>query len=390
MKIQSLITILFFLLSSCNYSTDKNAEINTIGIEELQAKADSLFNANIGKNEPGAAVLISYNQKMIFGKGYGLRDLENKKSITINTNMRMASVSKQFTALSVLNLVDEGLLSLNDSISKFWNYPVFKNITVEHLINHTSGLADFEKYFDNNWDRSKIVENKDVLEWLKTNPKPEFEAGKGWEYSNTAYLVLALLVEKVSGVEFSDYAKETVFNKAGMKETNYFNLAHPIEIKERAFCYEKDTLKNWKKADGYYMNGIMGDGAVYTSVNDFLKYDNSLRNNSLLSKNTQLLIFKPSSTLPKKWPKNFPLTERFPFLANSELKYAMGWFINEDLAMHTGGWYGTRTVVLREFERPLTIAIFFNSDSSFLLIKLINETYKLVDTYLKTAATGAE
>lgn len=300
MKNQFLIITLVFLLISCKNSTEKIPETNSIGLEELQVKIDSLFNSKIGKNEPGAAILISYNQEMIIGKGYGLRDLETKMPITINTNMRMASVSKQFTALCILSLADKGLLSLNDSIRKFWDYPVFKNITVEHLINHTSGIADYEAYFDNNWDSSKIVENKDILEWLATNPEPVFETGKDWEYSNTAYLVLALLVEKVSGEEFSDYAKRNIFDKAGMKETNYFNLAHPIEIKERAFCYEKDSLENWKKVDGYYMNGIMGDGAVYTSLNDYLKYDNTLRNNELFSKETQKLIFEPSSSVRKK------------------------------------------------------------------------------------------
>lgn len=386
MKNQFLLITFVFLLISCKNSTDKKAETNSTSLEKLQVKIDSLFNSKIGINEPGASLLIAYNQKIIIGKGYGLRDLETKKFITINTNMRMASVSKQFTALCILSLVDKDLLALNDSISKFWDYPVFENITVEHLINHTSGIADYETYFDNNWDRSKIVENKDILEWLATNPKPIFETGKDWEYSNTAYLVLALLVEKVSGEEFSDYAKNNIFDKAGMKETNFYNLANPIEIKERAFCYEKDSLDNWKKVDGWYMNGIMGDGAVYTSANDFLEYDNTLRNNSLLSGKAHGLIFKPSSTLPKKWPKSNPFEERFPFLAKSELKYTMGWFTNEDLAMHTGGWYGTRTVVLREFERPLTIAIFLNSDSSF--NELINETYSLVNEYIKTTANN--
>lgn len=386
MKNLFLIITCVVLLFSCKYSNDKKEETNVTSLKELEVKLDSLFNSKIGINEPGAALLISYNQEMIIGKGYGLRDLETKKPITINTNMRMASVSKQFTALCVLSLVDKGLLSLNDSINKFWDYPVFADITVEQLMNHTSGIADYEAYFDNHWDRSKIVENKDILEWLATNPKPLFQSGKNWEYSNTAYLVLALLVEKVSGEEFSNYAKKNIFDKAGMKETNYYNLANPIEIKERAFCYEKDSLDNWKKVDGWYMNGIMGDGAVYTSANDFLAYDNSLRNNNILSKKAHDLIFKPSSTLKKKWPSSNPFEESYPFLGNSELKYAMGWFTNEDLAMHTGGWYGTRTVVLREFDRPLTIAIFLNSNSSF--NELINETYSLVNDYIKTTVNN--
>ncbi len=386
MKNYLLIIAFAFLLISCKNSNDKKAETKATSLEELEVKLDSLFNSKIGINGPGAAVLVSYDQKMIIGKGYGLRDLETKTPITINTNMRMGSVSKQFTALSVLSLVDEGLLSLSDSITKFWDYPVFENITVQHLINHTSGIADYYENFDENWDKNRIVENKDILEWLATNPKPLFESGEGWEYSNTAYIVLALLVEKISGEEFSKYAKKNIFNKAGMKQTNYYSLANPTEINERAFCYEKDSLNNWEKVDGNYMNGMMGDGAVYTSINDFIAYDNSLLNNNMISKNIGALIFKPSSTLPKKWPESNPFEERLPFLGNSELNYAMGWFTNKDFAFHTGSWIGARTVVVRELDKPLTIAIFLNSESSF--IELINETYSLVNEYIKTTANN--
>jgi CubicO group peptidase (beta-lactamase class C family) len=385
---KNLLIIIFFAFISCKSPSDNKTETKSIELEQLQTSIDSLFNSKIGKNEPGVALAISYNQKMIIGKGYGLRDLKTRMPITVNTNMRMASISKQFTALCILSLVNKRLLSLNDSINKFWDYPVFKNITVEHLLNHTSGIADYEVNFDKNWDRSQIVENKDILEWVATNPKPVFEAGKDWEYSNTAYLILALLVEKVSGEEFSSYAKNNVFEKAGMKETNYYNLAHPIKIKERAYCYEKDSLSGWKKVDGYYMNGIMGDGSVYTNLNDYFAYDNSLRNNTLFSEKTQELMFKSSSSLPKDWPKNNPFVNRFQFLENGKLNYSMGWFFTEEITMHTGFWYGTRTVVLRELKRPITITLFMNSDSSF--DELINETYNLVNEYIKTTAnTGS-
>ena len=255
-------------MTACASPPDKEDKVDSVAFEILQTSIDSLFHANIGENEPGAAVLVAYKGEMLIGKGYGLRDLENKEPITTSTNFRMASISKQFTALCVLSLIDKGLLSLDDPIDKFWPYPVFKNITVEHLLNHTSGLGDYEEVFLNEWDRSIIVENKHILDWLSTNPKPLFEPGKGWEYCNTAYLVLALLVEEVSGEEFSLYAKKNVFEKAGMKNTNFYNLAKPIDIKERASCYEKDSLGNWKKVDGIFFNGILGDGAVYTQVHN--------------------------------------------------------------------------------------------------------------------------
>jgi CubicO group peptidase (beta-lactamase class C family) len=373
-----LVFLFLFLFVACKPSTDKEKMLDSIAFESLQSSIDSLFDSRIKENEPGAALLISYDSEKLIGKGYGLRDTENKLPISPSTNMRMASVSKQFTALCILSLVDQGLLSLDDYIDKFWPYPVFKNITVEHLLNHTSGLADYEiPYFLTEWDKSNIVENKDILEWLSTNPKPSFAVGTNWEYSNTAYLVLALLVEKVSGEEFSNFAKNNVFATAGMKQTNYYNLAKPIEINDRAFCYEKDSLEMWKKVDGYFMNGILGDGAVYTSINDYFEYDQALRNKSILSADIHdNVMFKQSSTVPA----SNRFIDRFPFLNKGIVSYSMGWFFTDDITMHTGGWYGTRTVVVRERNRPLTITIFMNSDSSF--DELIIETYDLVTEYL--------
>jgi len=380
MKNHILIVVFAFLLISCKNSNDKKAETNSTNLKELEVKIDSLFNSKIGINDPGAAVLVSYDQKMIIGKGYGLRDLETKTPITTTTNMRMGSVSKQFTALCVLSLVDEGLLSINDSISKYWDYPVFKDITVKQLINHTSGIADYYDNFDKNWDKNRIVENQDILEWLFTHPKPIFKPGTKWEYSNTGYIVLALLVEKVSGEEFASYAKKNVFDKANMQETNYYSLANPIKIKERAFCYEKDSLKNWEKADGNFMNGMMGDGAVYTSINDFHAYNNALQEQSIVSKKMHELIFKHSS---------MPLNDTvgLSFLNNAEENYGIGWFLTKDFAFHSGSWIGARTIVVKELDRPLTIAIFLNSASSDTRI-LIEETYKIVDEYIKTTANN--
>lgn len=370
-------------LFSCKSPNEQQAEIKALAFENLQSQIDSLFKLNIDADGPGAALLVSFEGEMLIGKGYGLRDLETKAPITPATNMRMASVSKQFTDLCILTLVDQGKLALTDSIYHFWSYPVFKNITVQQLIDHTSGIADYDAAFMEDWDRSKIVENRDVLDWLATDPPPLFQAGTKWEYSNTAYLVLALLVEKVSGQEFSAYAKKQVFDKAGMSRTNFYNLAKPIDIPERAYCYEKDSLGAWSKVDGFFMNGIMGDGAVYTSVNDYFEYDRALRNKTIVSKASHDLIFKPTSMVMPEAAK-YP----FPFLKGADERYAMGWFMTDDFALHSGSWYGTRTMVVRDLRRPLTLAIFLNSDDADARTKLIEGTYALVDDYLMVIASS--
>jgi CubicO group peptidase (beta-lactamase class C family) len=349
---------------------DNEAILRSVQLAKLERQIDSLYNAEINENEPGAAVLISFDGEMIIGKGFGLRDLETRQPITPSTNMRMASVSKQFTALCILSLVDQGRLSLSDKADKYLPYPIFEGITVEQLVNHTSGLPDYYEHFDKNWDRENILENHEVLAWLASSPEPDFKPGQEWKYSNTAYLMLALIVEKISGKEFSEYAREYVFEKAGMENTNYFNLANPIDIPERSYCYEKDSLGQIKKVDGFFMNGVMGDGAVYTSVNDYFQYDQALRNKTILSPKTHKVIFKPSSTPIANGVKN---------------NYAMGWGVTDSTASHSGSWFGTRTFTKRYLDKPLTIAIFMNNP--FLMDNgLIGKTDSLAINYVKTTS----
>ena len=138
---KKIFIVLIILITSCKSPSDNKAETKTLALEKLQTSINSLFNSNIGENEPGAALLVAYDGQMIIGKGFGLRDIERKEPITKSTNMRMGSVSKQFTALTILKLVDEGKISLSDSVYSIFPVETFKDgTTIKQLINHTSGL----------------------------------------------------------------------------------------------------------------------------------------------------------------------------------------------------------------------------------------------------------
>lgn len=371
---QKLVSMKYFILFlsaimiSCNPMDGKNS-----GFEVFQEQIDSLLNAEIERDGPGAALLISHENTLLIGKGYGLRDLNTKEPITPTTNMRMGSVSKQFTALAILSLVDRGMLALEDPVKKYLPYSTFENITIEHLLNHTSGIADYEEAFMSDWDTTQIVQNKDVLEWYAQGPQPIFQPGDKWEYSNGAYNLLATIVEKVSSVEFSQYAKNNVFAKSGMSKTNYFNLARPINIEERAFCYEKNDAGAWEQVDGHFLNGCLGEGAVYTNLMDFFNYDTTLRKNAIVSEQMHDQVFQASSM-------NIEMDSPFSFHDGSEITYGMGQFVADSYAFHGGGWHGTRTFVYREFKRPLTIALFMNSDRDF--VELMNSIYLLTNTFL--------
>ncbi len=381
MKKWILLCLLPFLC--CKSPTEKKVNTPTDRKEQLSQAIDSLFSSKIKIDGPGAAVLVAYDGEELVGKGFGQRSIEDSAPVTPATNMRMASVSKQFTALCILRLADQQLLSLNDQVTDYWPYPVFAGITIEHLLNHTSGIADYESVFMEDWDRSEIVENKDILDWLSTNPEPVFPPGSRWEYSNTAYLVLALLVEKVSGVPFATFAREQVFQPAAMDRSTFYNLADPVEIDQRAFCYEKDSTGVWHRTDTFFLNGVMGDGALYTNIEDFFNYDNALRNEAILSDEMRSKVFSPSSMAIPEDHGLYGFISEFSFWDKEDLTYAMGWFRSGDIAFHTGSWYGTRTFVVHELGRPLTIALFLNSDSADLRNDLLNDTWQLADQYLQ-------
>lgn len=365
---KNLAVILLIIFVSCKSPADKKNETKSIALEQLRTNIDSLFNSNIGENEPGAALLVAYDGEMIIGKGYGLRDLESKEAITKSTNLRMASVSKQFAALTVLKLVDEAKISLSDSVYSIFPFETFKDgTTIEQLINHTSGKSDAEEAFFTEWDSTKIAENKDILEWYSKKNRTVTKPGEKYKYNNGIYEFISCVVEKVSGQEFAAFAKENVFNKAGMKKTNFFNLAKPIEIEERAYCYEKDSLGKWKKMDGHFLNGLLGAGGVYTSVNDYFQYDLALRNKTILSEKTHEIIFKPSSSITRNGVESY---------------YAMGWNVIDSTAAHIGSWFGTNTFTKRYLNKPLTIAIFMNRNTLF-TNNLVKKTDSLVIAYVK-------
>tara|TARA_R110002095_G_C4172388_1_gene231980 strand:- start:29 stop:901 length:873 start_codon:yes stop_codon:yes gene_type:complete len=287
--------------------------------------------------------------------------------------MELASVSKQFTALAILSLVDDNKLSLSDTVFKFLPYETFRNVTVQQLINHTSGLDDAEEYLYNHWDSDSIANNNDILKWYKKKNKKIKKADKVFMYNNGAYELLPLIVEKVSGKNYSEFIKERIFDKANMNNTVAYNLNEPATINERAFYYSKDSIGNWKKMDGHPLTGIYGAGGIYTSLDDYFNYDNALANKAILSQELHNLIFKPTSTEIVKGIKHH---------------YAMGWFVADSLAEHSGGWDGVSTFARKYLNKRLTMAVFANRDDLF-NEKLISITDSIVKSVInKTTANN--
>jgi CubicO group peptidase (beta-lactamase class C family) len=202
----------------------------------LSTRIDSLFSEYRCLNCPGAALFVIKDEKIITRKFYGFADIDKKIKVKSTTNFRLASVTKQFTAAAVLILISENKLSFTDRLTDlFENFPQYgSQIKIENLLNHTSGLIDYEDLIP---DSATVqVKDHDVLEILKKQDSLYFEPGTEFRYSNTAYALLALIIERVSGMSFARFLKEKIFTPLEM----FNSVAHEEGIsvvKERAFGY---------------------------------------------------------------------------------------------------------------------------------------------------------
>ena len=219
---------------------------------------------------PGASVLVLEGGDAVFQRSYGLADLEANVASSPTTNYRLASVSKQFTAASVLLLVEDGVLTLDDPVRRWLRtLPVAAEaITLRHLLSHTSGLIDYEDLLPP--DQAHQIHDADVLRLLEREDRLYFPAGSDYRYSNSGYALLALVVERASGQRFAAFLQARIFSPLGMTAT----LAREDEgppVTDRAFGY---TLvgDRWERTDQSTTSAVLGDGGIYSSITDLAKW----------------------------------------------------------------------------------------------------------------------
>ena len=290
---------------------------------------------------PGIAVAVIKNGKVLYKKGFGLRDTKTKESIETDTNFRLASVSKQFVALAVALLEEKNLVSREDNLKKY--FPEFgnwsKKIKVKHLIHHLSDLPDYMSLCSDQITAKK-VENSDVIEFLAKTKKMEINPGKKYRYSNTGYVVLASLVERVSGKSFSQYMAEHVFEPAKMTHSSVVGLPFP-SIRKKALSYSEWPYLDL--VDYNSCNFIYGDGGIYSSIDDMIAWTIFLDNNPSLTKK----LFKKGKTDSGK-----------------EINYGYGWgedkYKDFKTIEHSGGWVGFRTYIAKIPEKDLWFVMLSN------------------------------
>ncbi len=215
--------------------------------KELCKQMDSSFSGIASTDTPGLAVLVKKDGKIIFEKGYGVRDLRAKTAIDAQTNFRLASFTKQFTAMAVMLLVHDGKLRYDRPLTEiFSEFPAYgKTITVGNLLNHTGGLPDYEDLMDAVektkgpiWSVEKQIHDAEVLQLLEKESYGKFASGTKWEYSNSGYVVLGLIVAKVSGISFGEFLHDRIFTPLKMDHTLVFEKGKN-QVANRAFGHSK-------------------------------------------------------------------------------------------------------------------------------------------------------
>lgn len=312
----------------------------------MKTFVDALFYDFDQANSPGAAVIVIREGKALFAKGYGLADLEKKIPCTTNTNFRLASVTKQFTAMAVLILAEQRKLSLEDRLPKFFSeFPAYgETISLHHLLTHTSGLPDYEDHIPSG--TTIPLSDRDVLFILQRQTKTDFAPGAQFQYSNSAYALLALIVEKVSGQTFSEFLKAKIFDPLGMTNSIAYVTGRSC-VPNRAFGYVNGT-SGWELSDQSVTSAVLGDGGIYSSVADLFKWDQALYTEKLISRKMLADAFTAHSS-------------------QSDFKgsgYGYGWYVGNFRDMeriwHYGSTCGFSTKIERLPERKLSLIVLSN------------------------------
>jgi len=306
------------------------------GIDALMRDYDGM--------QPGAAVLVLRDGEEVFRRGYGLAVVEDGTAVTPQTNFRLASISKQFTAAAILLLAQDGKLSLDDKI-KHWlpTLPAAADaITIRQLLSHTGGLIDYEDLMPAS--QQTQLHDIDVLHLLEKSNRTYFVPGKGYRYSNGGYALLALIVGKASGQDFATFLRQRIFLPLGMRNT-YAHQDGIDEVPERAYGYSR-VDSHWQRTDQSPTSAVLGDGGIYSSLEDLAHWDAALYDERLLNAESLRQAFSPATATPEP---------DVPF-------YGFGWRINGETLWHSGESLGFRNVIVRYPQRHFSVIILTNRD----------------------------
>jgi CubicO group peptidase (beta-lactamase class C family) len=299
---------------------------------------DSLFQSYFKPDEPGGAVLIVKDNKIIYQKGFGIADITTKEMITPQTLFNVGSISKTFVAYGILKLASEGKLSLEDNLYKY--FPDFKKaaiaqkIKLYHLLTHTSGIPD-SRPVKQEHDFYLTAKDEENFAPLKRTKQLEFEPGTKYKYSNPAFNGLALIIEKVTGIKWQSYINDIIFKSAGMKTSTITDGPHPVSGVSHAYILSKGLhSENDKKVFEELDYGeeptfaAAGNGGVWSSVEELWKYEQAIQQNIFLDSNW---INKSRTAYPfPDWKDSIPS------------RLGLSWFLTKEMNLNMIGHTGSQ------------------------------------------------
>ena len=307
---------------------------------------DTLLSDYTGKM-PGAAVAIIRDGQTVLQRGYGLADLEAGVPVSPQTNFRLASLTKEFTATAIEVLAERNRLSYDDPITRWLpSLPAYaKEITIRQLLTHTGGLIDYEDLIPKS--RMEQVNDDDVLNLLETTDHTLFAPGSRYQYSNGGFVLLGLIVERVTGESLGTFLKREAFDRAGMANT--VMRESQSAIANRAFGYTREQSQ-WIRRDQSVTSATRGDGAVYSSVSDLARWDSALRNATILHSETLRMAFTPAVATGQPGES-----------------YGFGWYVSTHrgrrMIWHTGDTVSFHNAIVRFDDPSLTVIVLTNRDS---------------------------
>ena len=338
-------------------------------VERRGAMAEKAFDEMHWSQYLNGVVLYAEGEQVIFKKAYGWRNLvKQKDSIRLDDQFQLASVSKMFTAEAVMLLYSRGLLDYDDDITKYLPEFPYQGITIRNLLNHRSGLSRYETLADERWpDRGVPVSNDDIIRlYAQYKPDPYNQPDVTFHYTNVNYALLANIVEKVSGRHFEDFMRDEVFAPLGMERSFIYSLRGVDRIKTyvETDVQGHDLLrKGARRAQDDYLNGVLGDKGMYSTVEDLYRFRVAIDYGLFLPDSIQQEAFVPGSPLWKKGEN-----------------YGFGWRMNENhpgVLFHFGWWKGYRSFFIRDIAKRRTLIVLTNTDSGVVgdaLWEFVNDT----------------
>jgi CubicO group peptidase (beta-lactamase class C family) len=321
-NIRSLKCLLIVIAILSLYSNTKSYGQN------LESNIDSLLLHKYPSNEPGATFLVSKNGNIIYNKAFGLANLELNFSMQKETVFEIGSMTKQFTAISILILMERGVLNLDDEITKYiLDYPTNGNkITIHHLLTHTSGIKSFTSIKGINTIAKQDLTPLELIDFFKNEPI-DFMPGEKFKYNNSGYVLLGYIIEKVSGQNYAQFVEEEIFKKLGMIASKY--ASHKDIIKNRASGYhKKDSFINNRRIS---FTIPYASGSLMSNVIDMFKWQEALKNNELISRKATEKAFT-----------NYALNN------GENIDYGYGWHIKQTNGIsvweHGGAIFGFKSM----------------------------------------------